>query len=149
YVSLELTAGPGGATLGGTVTVQAQGGVATYSGLSLSEGGSYTIEATSGGFTSPPITINVSGPTSSPPPKPPPGPSPSPTPTQVEHSPTPVKSRKGTTALSIDFNQPLDPASASDLGLYHVFKGTKQKRKTVYRRALKVRSVSYVSSSNS
>jgi hypothetical protein len=64
-------------------------------------------------------------------------------------TPVPVKSRKGVTAVSVAFNQPLDPASADNPGLYRVLRGVKKRKKTVYTKALKIRSISYVSSSDS
>ena len=56
-VALALANNPGGATLGGTASVQASGGVASFSGLTLNKAAAgYTLVATSGlsgeGFTS-------------------------------------------------------------------------------------------------
>ena len=48
-VTLALTSGTG---LGGTLTVTPQNGVATFSNLSVSSAGSYTLSATSSGLTS-------------------------------------------------------------------------------------------------
>ncbi len=45
-VTLSIAAGPAGATLGGTVTVQAVNGVAVFNDLSLSVAGKYTLVAT-------------------------------------------------------------------------------------------------------
>ena len=55
-VTLTISSGPAGATLGGTVTVQAQNGVATFNNLSLTTAGTYTLEAadSSDGLTSTP-----------------------------------------------------------------------------------------------
>jgi hypothetical protein len=50
-VTLAVASGPAGATLGGTVTVAAQNGVAVFSDLSLSLPGIYTLEATDGTLT--------------------------------------------------------------------------------------------------
>ncbi len=51
-VTLALGANPGGATLGGTLTVDTTGGVATFSDLTLSAAGSgYTLVASSGALT--------------------------------------------------------------------------------------------------
>jgi hypothetical protein len=51
-VTLALGANPGGATLGGTLTVTAAAGVATFSNLSISKSGSgYTLQATGSGLT--------------------------------------------------------------------------------------------------
>jgi uncharacterized repeat protein (TIGR03803 family) len=49
-VTLSVASGPG--TLGGTVTVAAVNGVATFSNLSINTAGSYTIKATDGALTS-------------------------------------------------------------------------------------------------
>ena len=51
-VTVALLSNPGGATLGGTLTATAQKGVATFSGLTVNEGGNgYTLEVTSDGVT--------------------------------------------------------------------------------------------------
>src|SRR5262249_50160021 len=42
-VTLSLASGPDGATLGGTTTVQAVNGVATFSDLTLPQAGTYTL----------------------------------------------------------------------------------------------------------
>jgi hypothetical protein len=53
---------------------------------------------------------------------------------------TPVESRKGLTALTVSYNEPLVPASASDSLLYQVFgsvtKVVKKRRETLFTRAL-------------
>ena len=52
-VTAVLSTDPDGATLGGTVTMDAQNGVAVFSGLTVNmAGGGYAIEASSGGVTS-------------------------------------------------------------------------------------------------
>ncbi len=57
-VTLTLASNPGGATLGGTTTVKASGGVATFSGLTLNQTGiGYQIQAGSGSLT--PGTTNA------------------------------------------------------------------------------------------
>ncbi|MGA3066468.1 MAG: S53 family peptidase [Tepidisphaeraceae bacterium] len=45
-VTLTIQSGPAGATLGGTVTVNASNGMATFTNLSLTTAGTYTLEAT-------------------------------------------------------------------------------------------------------
>ena len=69
-------------------------------------------------------------------------------PPEVGGTPTPVKSKKGITGVSVAFNEPLNPASADNLTLYHVFKGVKKKKKTVYTKVLEIRQVSFNSSSD-
>ena len=50
-VTVALASNPGGATLGGTLTVTASGGVATFSGLTLTKAASgYTLVVTSSGL---------------------------------------------------------------------------------------------------
>ena len=141
-ISVELTTKPSGATLGGTVSMMAHSGVATFSGLTLSQGGAYALVADSGGVNSTAIGVNVTGSKST-------SPSPTPTPTQVAATPALVKSKKSVTGISVPFNQPLVAASADNAGLYHVFAPVKKKHKTVYSKPLKIKSVSYVASSNS
>jgi hypothetical protein len=59
-VTLAIAANPGGATLGGTLTVQAVDGVATFSGLTISRVGSgYTLQASSAGLTGTGGAFNV------------------------------------------------------------------------------------------
>src|SRR4029077_19817043 len=62
-VTVALGANPGGGTLGGTATVTAAGGVATFSGLSVNKAGSgYTLTAAATGLrtsTSAPFTVTV------------------------------------------------------------------------------------------
>ena len=122
--------------------MMAHSGVATFSGLNLSQGGAYALVADSGGVNSPAIGVNVTGSKST-------SPSPTPTPTQVAATPALVKSKKSITGISVPFNQPLVAASAENAGLYHVFAPVKKKHRTVYSKPLKIKSVSYVASSNS
>jgi hypothetical protein len=49
--TISIASGPAGGTLAGNTTVTAASGVATFSGLSLSKGGTYTLEITGGGLT--------------------------------------------------------------------------------------------------
>ena len=50
-VTVALASNPGGATLGGTLTVTASAGVATFSGLTLTKAASgYTLAVTSSGL---------------------------------------------------------------------------------------------------
>ncbi len=50
-VTVALANNPGGATFGGTLSVQASGGVATFSGLTLNKAASgYTLYTSGGGF---------------------------------------------------------------------------------------------------
>ena len=51
-VTLTIATGPAGATLGGTTTVAAQNGVATFSNLNVSEAGAYILVASDGALTS-------------------------------------------------------------------------------------------------
>ncbi len=87
-VSVTLDNNPGGSTLGGTTTVTAVNGVATFSNLTLNNvGNDYTLAVSSNALT--PITTGGIDVTSSPP-TPPPTPPPPPTPTPTPTSPTPT-----------------------------------------------------------
>ena len=52
-----------------------------------------------------------------------------------------------TTSYTVDFNEPLDATSASNVGLYRVFEGVKKvvkkHKETVYTKALKIKTVVY------
>ena len=52
-VTVAIASGPAGATLGGTTTVTAQNGVATFSNLTLSAPGAYTLTVVDGPLTRP------------------------------------------------------------------------------------------------
>src|SRR6185437_3200430 len=51
-VTLSIASGPSGAALGGTLSVMAVNGVATFSNLSLNKAGSYTLKAVDGTLSS-------------------------------------------------------------------------------------------------
>jgi hypothetical protein len=50
-VTLSIASGPSGATLSGTVTVQADDGIATFNNLSIDSAGTFTLEATDSSLT--------------------------------------------------------------------------------------------------
>jgi uncharacterized delta-60 repeat protein len=50
-VTVAIASGPAGAVLGGTTTVALQNGTASFSNLTLSKSGTYTLTATDGSFT--------------------------------------------------------------------------------------------------
>jgi hypothetical protein len=54
----------------------------------------------------------------------------------------PVVSKKGRTALTVTFNEPLDFRSASNPGLYHVFAAVKKHGKTAFTRAVAIQRIS-------
>jgi hypothetical protein len=54
----------------------------------------------------------------------------------------PVVSKRGMTALTITFNEPLDSRSASNPGLYHVFALVKKHGKKVFTKALAIKRIS-------
>ena len=63
-VTLAIASGPAGAVLGGTTSIAAVGGVATFSNLTLATAGTYTLTATDGSdtpATSTSFTISVPG----------------------------------------------------------------------------------------
>jgi streptogramin lyase len=67
-VTISLANNPGGSTLGGTLTVQAQNGVATFTGLTLNGPGTgYTLQVTAPGLT-PAVTTPFSVQAPTPPP---------------------------------------------------------------------------------
>jgi hypothetical protein len=51
-VTLSILSGPAGATLGGTLSVTAASGVATFSDITLNTAGAYTLSASDGAYTS-------------------------------------------------------------------------------------------------
>jgi len=61
-VTLNLVGGPGGASLEGTLTLDAVIGVATFSGLVPSAAGTYTIEIQGSGLLSTSVTFSVDAP---------------------------------------------------------------------------------------
>jgi hypothetical protein len=155
-VTIDLSSNPTGISLGGTLSVNATNGVASFSGLTLnSAGNGYAIQASSGGVTATPDTISVTGTSPTPIiipitlPVPIPAPTPTAPPTQIMGTPGVVKSKKGVTGFTVGFTQPLNPGSATNLGLYRILEGVKKKRKTVYTKPLKIRSVRYDSAENS
>ncbi len=58
-VTLSLVSGPGGGTLGGTLSEAVQNGVASFSGLSFSQPGEYTVRASDGTLSSATFVVNV------------------------------------------------------------------------------------------
>jgi hypothetical protein len=93
-------------------------------------------------------------PTPTPTPAPTPTPTATPTPTPTPSPPTatvvlpqvmgvaPVVSRRGMTALTVTFNEPLDSRSASNPALYRVFAPVKKHGKTIFSRALAIKAIS-------
>jgi streptogramin lyase len=134
FVTIGLAKNPGGSTLGGTLTVKAVSGVATFTGLTLNQAGeNYTLTATSSGLTSVTTTpFRVFSP-----PSPPPV-----IPTVIREAVlhTQKRNKKGKavgravlSGFELDFNVAMNPASVSKLGNYQVgFYATRRvKRKTV------------------
>ncbi len=132
-VAVSLTTNTNNATLGGTVTVMAQNGVASFSALTINKAGSYAITATSGGVSSPAAStiVAASTPTPTPSPTPTPTPTPSPTPTPTSTSlPSPTIVTEGIVTIQkknakgkavgklafggfyLKFSEPMNPATA-------------------------------------
>jgi hypothetical protein len=121
-VSLSLASNPGAATLGGSVTVAAAGGLARFAGLTLSQAGQgYTLEASSGGLTpattqsidvtAPPVTVN-----------------------SVSVQSVHTGKSKPHSVIVVQFGDALNAAAASNSGAYSlttVAHGKKQKSKPV------------------
>lgn len=64
-ITVSIAGGPAGATLGGTTTIGASGGSATFSDLTFSQAGTYTLTASDGSLTSittGPITVTATPP---------------------------------------------------------------------------------------
>jgi hypothetical protein len=143
-VSLTVSAG----TLAGTTTVDASGGAATFSGVTITQPGTYTLTASALGSawsglsaaTSMPITVSTPTPTPTRTPTPAPTPTPTPTPALIT-AVVPVFDRKThkngkpvLTGFVLDFNAPLDPAAASSPANYQIDTVTTRKvKKTVQR----------------
>jgi hypothetical protein len=70
-----------------------------------------------------------------------------PTPPHPLGTPTANHSGKGLTAISIAFNEALEPSSASNVGMYSILGGVRKKGKTVYTRGIGIKSVMYNPSS--
>ena len=58
-------------------------------------------------------------------------------------APTVIKTKKGVTAISVDFSEALSPGSATNQGFYHVFMDVRKKRNLFYTKPLRIKSVSY------
>jgi hypothetical protein len=145
-VSLQLTANPDGATLGGTLTVNATNGVATFSNLTLNSAGvGYAITASSGGVNSAPaiLSVVISGsPQPSPNPPLPPVKTPNPTtPTITSANRLDVTVLKGHgkhvkktirfAGFVLKLNESVNAATAQDRANYRVLQAVKKGRKTI------------------
>ncbi len=110
--------GPTSATLGGTLTVDAANGVATFSGLSLNDTGTYTIQATVGAATIKVVTsaIIVQGP-----------------PQIVSESmlTTGKGASRKITGIKLVFNEALSADSANNPPAYAVTQSIKQGKKMI------------------
>jgi hypothetical protein len=145
-VTAVLSSNPTGATLGGSVTVNAQRGVAVFPDLTVNLPDIYAIEASAGGVTSPALDLVV---TPTPPTPPPPpevlgsrgeiGPS------EKRHSKHGL-GKQELTSITIKFNEPLSAASASIVSFYHVFAVAENNQKSV---PLKIKSVVYNTATDS
>lgn len=130
-VTLHLSADPGGAVLGGTLTVNASGGLADFQGLTINQAGTgYEIQASSGSLESSSMSINISADTSTPTPTSTPTSTSSVAPATVIGQ-QPVFRRKlnrrgkpvGRAVLSgftLDFSGLLNPSAASNAADYRV-----------------------------
>jgi hypothetical protein len=104
--SLDLTANPGHATLGGPISVTARGGVATFAGVTISQGGTgYALDVTSSGLSGavtsaiaviPPLT----------------------TVTSVSVQNASVARHRTSPVVVITFAEPLSAPAAANLGSY-------------------------------
>jgi hypothetical protein len=53
-----------------------------------------------------------------------------------------ARSKKGTTSYTLTFNMSLNPGSADNPGFYTIRGGVKKRKKTVYKKVLRISSVS-------
>jgi hypothetical protein len=68
---------------------------------------------------------------------------PTPIPPQVSGTPMTSHSRKGLASIAFSFNEALNPASASNIALYRVLGAVKKRGKTVYSKAVGIKSATY------
>ena len=54
-----------------------------------------------------------------------------------------MQTKKGLSAITVSFNEALDPASAQNVGRYSVLASVKKRGKTVFSKRLGIRGVSY------
>jgi streptogramin lyase len=114
-------------SLGGPLSTTAAGGVATFSGLTFGLPGVFGLEVDGIGPTvSQIVTVNQAQ---------------SQTPPRVVGC-TPMRTRRGLTGIIVAFDQPLDPSSAANLGLFVARGGVPRRHRTTYVQRLQVR-VSY------
>ena len=118
-VTLALAPGAGGATLGGTITVTAHHGVATFSGLTIGQPGTYRIVASAG-----PQSTTVTAPVT------------------VDPPPTIVAEKvlfagKGrhrrVVGYELDFSSAMDPTRAASAAEYALTQGVRHGRQLVAR----------------
>ena len=104
--SLALATNPGNATLRGTMSVTVQGGVATFTGVTISQGGSgYTLDVTSSGLSGAVTSaIAVIPPLA--------------TVSSVSVQNESVARHKTSTVIVIAFQEPLNGTAAANLGSY-------------------------------
>ena len=105
-LSLALAANPGGATLAGPLSMRSSGGVANFSALMLDRGGDgYSLLVTANGLGSA-VTSNFSV---------------IPLPARVvavSIQKQSVQRHKTSLVIVVQFDEPLDPAAAANLGAY-------------------------------
>ena len=94
--TISLTSDP---TLGGNVTVNASNGVATFSGLTIDQPGTYFLVATSGGVSSAPFAITVLAPPAAP---------------EVTGLVSVAHTKKGVTSITLGLSEALEPSSATE-----------------------------------
>jgi virginiamycin B lyase len=152
-VSVALQNNPGGSTLGGTLTVVAKGGVATFSGLTVNNpGNGYTLVISSSGLAST-STIPFNVPSSQPPPQPEPPIIIGQNVVFTQHTNKKGKpvGRKTLAGFEFDFNKAMNPATAGNTGSYQLgtFFTKRVKKKVVKLFQTVGFSVSYNASNNS
>jgi len=137
-VSVSLAASPTGGALGGTLTATAVDGVASFAGLTLNEGGSFTIQVGMSGAAPALVALPlVTAPASSHPVK---NPS-APLPPEIISEQVLTKGKgkhKSIVGFKLVFNSPLDAATAQNTTNYTLTQSMKRGREKVAR-AIRVR----------
>jgi len=129
-VNISLANGPAGGELGGTVNATVVNGVATFNGLSLNQGGGYTLQVSSEGAAASlavPLTVMSAA-------NPPPGGHPitiAPPTITGEHVFFAGKGKRKHLVFQLVFSSPLDPSSAGNSGNYTVTQSMKHGREKI------------------
>ena len=142
-----MAAGPSGGALGGTLTAMAVDGVASFTGLTLNEGGSYTIEVNMSGGTAAMVSLPFVTGTSTLPPVIIGSTSPPPEIVAEQVLTTGKGKHKKAVGFQLVFSAPLDAATAQSTANYILTQTMQRGREKVAHQAIHVRA-SYQSSTS-